>query len=151
MGHSVAARALDGVADAVSLTLPAGGGRHFRLVYILPEENARTEAIKTALADDDYFSHDPLEVRFVDTPAELAAVADHSHGVLMERIGASGLTSNQRLAFDMRIDNPALTAQVLVSAARAATRLSPGAYTMIDIPPVALLPGDRESHLRRLV
>jgi diaminopimelate dehydrogenase len=69
----------------------------------------------------------------------------------MERIGASGLTSNQRLSFDMRINNPALTAQVLVSCARAATRLAPGSYTLIDIPPVALLPGDRMRHIARLV
>lgn len=38
----------------------------------------------------------------------------------------------------MRIDNPALTAQVLVSSARAAVRLAhegkAGAYTLIDIP-----------------
>jgi diaminopimelate dehydrogenase len=69
----------------------------------------------------------------------------------MERIGSSGLSSNQRLSFDMRIDNPALTAQVLVSSARAATRLAPGSYTLIDIPPVALLPGERMRHVARLV
>ncbi|MDR0238647.1 MAG: diaminopimelate dehydrogenase, partial [Deltaproteobacteria bacterium] len=31
MGHSVAARAVAGVADAVSITIPMGGGRHSRL------------------------------------------------------------------------------------------------------------------------
>lgn len=151
MGHSVAARAVEGVADAVSLTLPLGGGRHARLVYIQPEPGADPAAIREKMAADPYFAHDPLEVRFVATPAELAAVADNSHGVLMERVGASGLTSNQRLSFDMRIDNPALTAQILVSAARATARLQPGAYTLIDIPPVALLPGRREEHIARLV
>ena len=34
MGHSVAARAIKGVADAVSITIPVGGGRHSRLVYV---------------------------------------------------------------------------------------------------------------------
>jgi diaminopimelate dehydrogenase len=81
----------------------------------------------------------------------LDAAADNSHGVLLERTGASGRASNQRLSFDMRIDNPALTAQVLVAAARAAARLAPGAYTLIDIPPAALLPGDRKEYLARLV
>lgn len=151
MGHSVAARAVPGVADAVSLTLPLGGGRHARLVYVLPEAGADQEAIGQKLAADPYFAHDPLELRFAATPAELAAVADNSHGVLLERVGASGLTSNQRLSFDMRIDNPALTAQILVCAARASLRLAPGAYTLIDIPPVALLPGDRADHIARLV
>lgn len=151
MGHSVAARSIAGVADATSITIPIGGGRHSRLVYILPEKGASQEKLTALLAADDYFSHDPLDIRFVASPEELSQVADNSHGVLMERIGASGLTSNQRLSFDMRIDNPALTAQVLVSCARAATRLAPGCYTLIDIPPVSLLPGDRMAHIARLV
>lgn len=151
MGHSVAARAVDGVADALALTLPLGGGRHARLVYVLPESGADPAAIRDKMAADPYFAHDSLEVSFIASPAELASVADNSHGVLMERVGASGLSSNQRFSFDMRIDNPALTAQILVGSARAAARLSPGAYTLIDIPPVALLPGEREDHIARLV
>ena len=151
MGHSVAARAIDGVADAVSITIPDGGGRHSRLVYLLPEKGHDNKDIAKRLAADAYFSHDQLDVRFVATPAELASVMDNSHGVLLERTGASGMTSNQQLSFDMRIDNPALTGQVLVSAARAATRMAPGCYTLIDIPPVAMLPGDRMGHIARLV
>ena len=73
----------------------------------------------------------------------------------MERLGASGHSNNQNLVFDMRIDNPALTAQVMASCARAAVRMARdgkcGAFTMIDIPPVALLPGDRMRNVIRLV
>ncbi len=151
MGHSVAARAIDGVADACSITIPIGGGRHSRLVYVLPETGVSFADIKKRLAADPYFSNDPLDVREVKTPEELMAVADNAHGVLMERVGASGHTSNQRLTFDMRIDNPALTAQVLVSCARAITRMPSGCYTLIDIPPVAMLPGERMVHIARLV
>jgi len=151
MGHSVAARAIKGVADATAITIPIGSGRHSRLVYILAEQGHSFETIKKDLAADPYFSHDPLEVREVKSPAEMEMVADNSHGVLMERIGASGTISNQRLAFDMRIDNPALTAQVLVSCARAVTRLGVGCHTLIDVPPVALLPGSREENIARLV
>lgn len=151
MGHSVAARAVVGVADAVSITIPLGGGRHSRLVYVLAKQGESQADIKARLAADDYFAHDPLEVKFVADKEELGRIADNSHGVLMERVGSSGLTSNQHLKFDMRIDNPALTAQVLVSSARAATRLSPGCYTLIDIPPVCLLPGERMEHIARLV
>ncbi|MCL2000940.1 MAG: diaminopimelate dehydrogenase [Planctomycetes bacterium] len=151
MGHSVAARAVPGVADAASMTIPMGGGRHSRLVFVLPKPDASSDAIRSALAADPYFSHDPLEVRFVSSSEELESMLDHSHGVLMERTGASGQTSNQRLTFDMRINNPALTAQVLVAAARAATRMPPGCHTLIDIPPVAFLPGDRMDHIAKLV
>lgn len=151
MGHSVAARTIPGVEDACSITIPIGGGRHSRLVYVLPAAGASFEDIQRRIAADPYFSGDPLDVRAVGSRAELDAVADNSHGVLMERIGASGSVSNQRLSFDMRIDNPALTAQVLVSCARAVTRLSPGCHTLIDVPPVALLPGDRMKNIARLV
>lgn len=151
MGHSVAARSVKGVADATSITIPIGGGRHSRLVYLLMEPGAAFEQAKKDLAADPYFAHDPLEVKQVKSAEELASVADNSHGVLMERIGASGTTSNQRLSFDMRIDNPALTAQVLVSCARAVTRMQPGCHTLIDVPPVALLPGGRMKNIARLV
>ena len=151
MGHSVAARAIKGVADAVSITIPIGGGRHSRLVYVVPEQGETLENIKDRIAADAYFSKDPLDVRCVTSSEELALVCDASHGVLMERTGASGLTSNQKLTFDMRINNPALTAQIMVSCARASVRLNAGSYTMIDIPPVALLKGDRMSAVKNLV
>lgn len=154
MGHSVAVRALPGVADATAITIPDGGGRHSRLVYVALDEGVRFEEARAAIAADPYFSHDPLEVRQVSA-AELPFVADASHGVLLERTGASGLAANQHLSFDMRINNPALTAQVLVSAARAAVRCCGrgrhGAFTLLDIPPVDLLPGDRLAHIARLV
>ena len=151
MGHSVAARAIEGVADAVSITIPVGGGRHSRLVYVLLEPGQNLETVRARIKADNYFAHDELDVRQCMTPLELACVADQSHGVLMERTGASGLTDNQILKFDMRINNPALTAQVLLSCARATTRLTPGCYTLIDVPLVKLLPGDRMEHVRRFV
>lgn len=154
MGHSVAARAIAGVADATSITIPIGGGRHSRLVYVVLEEGACFEDVKKAIQEDPYFSHDPLEVRQVSME-ELPRVADASHGVLMERVGASGMTDNQHLNFDMRINNPALTAQVLVSCARASVRMAAegkrGAFTLIDVPPVQLLPGERMTNIGRLV
>lgn len=154
MGHSVAVRALPGVADAVAITIPDGGGRHSRLVYVVLEKGARFDDVRASIAADPYFSHDPLEVREVSA-AELPFVADASHGVLLERTGASGLTANQHLSFDMRINNPALTAQVMVAVARAVTRRrargEAGAFTLLDIAPVDLLPGERLSHIARLV
>lgn len=151
MGHSVAARSIEGVANATAITIPLGGGRHSRLVFLLPEKGQDQAKIKKNLASDPYFSKDELEIRFVTNEAELKAVADNSHGVFMERVGASGSVSNQHLEFDMRINNPALTAQVLVSSARAAQRMPKGAFTLIDLPPVFLLAGDRFANIERLV
>lgn len=87
MGHSVAARAIKGVADAVSITIPVGGGRHSRLVYVVLEEGENLADVTARIKADDYFAHDPLDVRQCRDREELAFVADQSHGVLMERTG----------------------------------------------------------------
>ncbi len=155
MGHSAAARSLAGVADATAITIPMGGGRHSRHVYVVLEPGFTLEQVTATIKADPYFAHDPLTVTAVKDSQELEMVADASHGVLMERVGASGAAANQHLSMEMRIDNPALTAQILVASARAAVRLCQmeryGCYTLIDIPPIMLLPGDRMELLGRLV
>ena len=88
MGHSVAVRAIKGVADAVSLTIPIGGGRHSRLVYVLPEKGASFEEIKKAIAADPYFVHDPLDVREVESAEDMERVADNSHGASATSVSA---------------------------------------------------------------
>ena len=73
------------------------------------------------------------------------------HGVEMERKGASGSTQNQLLSFSMKVNNPALTAQMLVNAARASLRQQPGAYTLIEIPTIDFLPGEKDEWIKKLV
>ena len=82
---------------------------------------------------------------------DIDALKDTGHGVLMERKGVSGMTHNQLFEFRMTINNPALTSQIMVSCARATTRLQPGAYTMPEIAPMDMLPGDRETLVKTLV
>jgi diaminopimelate dehydrogenase len=151
MGHSVAARAIQGVKDAVSITIPMGGGMHSRVVYVLPEAGEKIDEIRDRIKADSYFAKDPLQVIPVASADELDMVADASHGVLMERTGGYGSVSNQQLRFDMRINNPALTSQILTACARAVVRMPAGAHTMIDVPPIFLLPGDRRRIIERMV
>jgi len=148
MGHSVVARSKDGVADALSVTIPLGTGIHRRMVYVQLEDGADFNDVAQAIKSDDYFCND--ETHIIQT-ADVSALADKGHGVLMTRKGRSGSSDNQLFTFEMRIHNPALTAQVMVSCARACTRQQPGAYTMIEIPMVDLLPGDRETLINQLV
>ena len=148
MGHSVVARSKDGVVDAMSVTIPLGTGVHRRMVYVQLEYGADINAVTKAIKSDDYFKNDELHVIPV---ADIAALADMGHGVNLTRKARSGNTDNQIFTFDMRINNPALTAQIMVSCARACTHQKPGAYTIIEIPPIDLLPGNREEIIRRLV
>ena len=148
MGHTVAVKAIEGVRAALSMTIPMGTGVHRRMVYVEIEDGYDFDAVADAICRDDYFAHDDTHVIRVDSVDELI---DVGHGVHLTRKGVSGRTHNQRISFDMQINNPALTGQILVAAARAAMRLAPGAYTMIEIPPVDLLPGDRDAWIGRLV
>lgn len=148
MGHTVAVKAVAGVKNALSMTIPTGTGVHRRMVYIELEEGFSFEAVASAIKEDDYFVHDETHVFQVE---DVEALKDMGHGVLMERKGVSGRTQNQLFKFDMRINNPALTAQVLVGAARATMKQQPGAYTLIEVPVVDLLPGDKNRWIERLV
>ena len=148
MGHSVCVRSKAGVKNALSMTIPLGEGIHRRMVYVELEEGAKLEEVTAAVKADPYFANDETHVFAVNSVDD---VRDMGHGVHMVRKGVSGKTQNQRLEFNMSINNPALTGQVLVNVARASMRQQPGCYTMIEIPVVDLLPGDRADLVQQLV
>ena len=152
MGHSVAAKAIEGVKDALSMTIPLGTGVHRRMVYVELEQGADFKAVKAAILADDYFAHDETYVIAVPNVDALNNVA---HGVNLVRSGVSGATHNQRFEFNMTINNPALTAQMMVSSARAAYRMQQrgqyGAKTMIELAPIDLLPGTEQELIESLV
>ena len=148
MGHSVCVRSKAGVKDALSMTIPVGQGIHRRMVYVELEEGANLDEVTAAIKADPYFASDETHVFQVDS---VDALNDVGHGVNLVRKGVSGQTHNQLFEFNMKINNPALTAQVLVNVARAAMRQQPGCYTMIEIPVIDYLPGNREDIIRHLV
>ena len=148
MGHTVAVKAIEGVKAALSMTIPLGTSVHRRMVYIELEKGYDFNTVSKAIKSDDYFAHDETHVFQVDN---VESLKDMGHGVLMQRKGVSGLTQNQLFTFEMRINNPALTAQIMVGSARATIKQQPGAYTMIEIPVIDLLPGDKENWIKKLV
>ena len=148
MGHSVCVRSKAGVKDALSMTIPKGEGIHRRMVYVELEEGARLEDVAAAVKADPYFASDETHVFQVESVDD---VRDMGHGVNLVRKGVSGLTQNQRFEFNMQINNPALTAQVLVNVARASLRQQPGCYTMIELPVIDMLPGERADIIEHLV
>ena len=152
MGHTVAAKAIPGIKDALSMTIPMGKGVHSREVYVELEDGADAKEVEALLKADSYFASDETKMIVVES---VAAINSVGHGVNLVRDGVSSNVEGQHFEFSMRINNPALTAQVMVSCARAAVRMQGkhqyGAYTMIELPPIALLPGDEEQLIRQLV
>lgn len=152
MGHTVAVKAIEGVSDALSMTIPVGTGLHRRMVYISLKPGADFSDISDKIKKDPYFCNDETIVTEV---ARIDDYMDTGHGVCMSRKGVCGQTHNQRFEFKMSVNNPALTSQIMVACARAAKRASvkmgPGAYTMIELPVVDLLPGETSEWIKKLV
>lgn len=148
MGHSVAAKAVPGVKEALSMTIPEGKGVHSRRVYVELEEGADFDRVAAAIKADPYFVNDVTTVESVPSVEKINSLM---HGVDLIRSGVSGKTGGQEFEFRMRINNPALTAQVLVCSARAAMRQRPGCYTLVEVPVIDFLPGDKDKLIRELV
>ncbi|GAB1415238.1 diaminopimelate dehydrogenase [Paludibacter sp.] len=148
MGHTVAVKAIKGVKKALSMTIPLGTSIHRRMVYIELEDGYNFDEVAMAIKTDAYFAKDETHVMLTDNVDNLL---DTGHAVNIYRKGVSGTTNNQLFEFNMKINNPALTAQIMVACARATVKAKSGAYTMIEIPVIDMLPGEREDLVRRLV
>jgi len=148
MGHTVCVKSKKGVKNALSMTIPMGTSVHRRMVYVELEEGVSLEEVTKSIKEDPYFSSDETHVFKVPS---VDALKDMGHGVNLTRKGVSGKTQNQLFEFNMKINNPALTAQILVCAARATMKQNSGAYTLIEIPIIDMLYGEKEDLIKRLV
>ena len=137
MGHSVAARACPGVKDALCFTLPLGGGRHRRVLYVVPEEGRPPDTIKEAILKSPYFEHGELDILF---DGDLGRFRRRDHRVKITHTETLASGSAQTLSYRMSIENPVLTGNLLCCASRAALKMSPGCYTLDEVPPRLLLP-----------
>jgi diaminopimelate dehydrogenase len=148
MGHTVAARSVPGVKDALSITRPGDPGCHKRDLYLVIEPGCDFAEVKARVLQDSYFSHDDVRVFQVQ---DVGPLVDTGHRIHVSRKGGASGVHNQLLEFETTFNNPASTAQVMVAAARACTRLSPGAHTMLEVPLACFLPESVDSLLQRLV
>lgn len=148
MGHTVAAKSYPGVKDALSITRPGDPGCHNRDLYLELEPGVDFEQVKAAILTDPYFVHD--SVRVFQVP-DVTPLVDMGHAIQIQRKGGASGVDNQLLHFDTTFHNPASTAQVMIAAARAVTRQAPGAYTMLEIPPLYYLPYPLEEVMQRIV
>lgn len=148
MGHTVAVKAIEGVDDAISLTIPKGVSIHQRQVYVKLKKGYNLENISSKIKNDPYFIHDEVYVLKSDNIRNLI---DMGHSVKIERKGVSGKTHNQRMQYTVSVNNPAVTGQVMVSAARASLKQKPGCYSVLEIPLINFFYGEKEELLSRLV
>ena len=144
MGHTAAVKAISGVKRAVSLTLPNGAGLQKRLVYIELDDGADFNQVADLIRKDAYFINDPTDVVAVKDVSKYDTL---NHGGEIERRYDDII---QR--YQVEGVNPLMTANVLVSSARAAYRAKKteqfGAYTMIERPLVDFIAGTLDDQLK---
>ncbi len=148
MGHSVGAKKVDGIKRALSVTNPKGLGAHARELYVELEEGYELAQVEKDLRQTEYFKDSDLQLYQVEN---IDTYLDYGHGVDLQRKGVASGTHNQLMRFDMRITNPAVTAQVMATSARAAVKQNPGHYYLLEVPLIDMLIGEREENLHALV
>jgi len=133
--HTLAARSVSGVRDALCTELPAGSGKIERYVYVELECGGDLPRVTQVIQTDPLFMDEETLVLPGDS---VAALEDEGHGVVLERLGISAGKAHQRFLLEGRFDFVAVTAQVMIAAARAFPTLAPGAHALADLPPAAL-------------
>ena len=137
MGHTAAVKAIEGVVDAVALTLANGRGNQKRRVYVKADKKENQERIEKAIKADAYFVNDPTEVLFVKDINKYNTL--HHEG----EVERTAQEVNQK--YTVEGINPEFTANVMVASARAVinakNRQQYGAYTLLELPLITFLPG----------
>lgn len=137
MGHTAAVKAIDGVEDAVALTIPKKTCGHRRLVYVKLKPSADMSTVEHAILHDEYFEHDSTKVTFTD---DVSTYKSHAHMVKISRVGCTSDGEKQLLKYEMSINNPALTAQLMIAALRASFGRRPGCCLFPELSPAELFP-----------
>jgi len=172
-GHSDAIRRIPGVAGAIQYTVPkeealaaARSGenpvlstrqKHLRECYVALQEGADAQKVEETIKTmPNYFDEYDTVVHFVSLED---LKRDHSampHGGFVLRSGKSAVGSTQIVEYSLKLDsNPEFTSSVLVAYARALYRMhkegAAGALTVLDVPPMKLLPQSPEEIRAHLV
>lgn len=136
--HTLAARAVPGIRDALCAELRGTDGILRRYVYVEMTRGADFDAAAQAIRSDPLFFDEETVVLQVDS---VATLEDEAHGLVVERWGRAGGKDHQRFLLEGRFDRVAIAGQVMTSAARALPMLRPGAHPLDTVPPANLRPG----------
>ncbi len=174
-GHSDAIRRIEGVQDAKQYTIPISEAlaavragedpvlttrqKHKRECYVVAKEGADKAKIERTIVEmPNYFADYDTTVHFISQEELNRDHAGLPHGGCVIRSGKTGANGENRHVVEYALQlgsNAEFTASVLVAYARAAYRLNQeGAYgckTALDIPPVYLFAGDRDTLIAELL
>ncbi|ULA67019.1 MAG: Meso-diaminopimelate D-dehydrogenase [Nitrospira sp.] len=144
--HTAMARQVAGVKEALCTEQFAADGTRQRYVYVELNKGVDADRVADAIRADPLFLGEETLVFPVES---VAALEQEGRGIVLERRSAPGRSGSQRFLLEARFDEAVLTAQMMVAAARALPRLSPGAHSLLDLPMSALW-GDQAETAERV-
>lgn len=133
--HSSIAGAIPGVKGAMATEQRSSEGVQQNYLYVELEVGFDVSQVERAIRNDPLFAGEETQVFPVDS---IACMEEEGHGVLMERRGSAGAAEHQLFLLEARFSEYALSAQVMVAAARAMTQRGNRAYSLFDLPLGAL-------------
>ncbi|MGZ8382293.1 MAG: diaminopimelate dehydrogenase [Nitrospira sp.] len=133
--HTVMAKSVVGVKDALCTEVRAADGRVQRYVYVELEKGANADLVTQAIRADPLFLGEETQVFSLES---LASLEQEGRGVVVDRRGSSQRLGRRHFVLEGRFDEAVVTAEVMLAAARALPDLNPGAYSLADIPLSAL-------------
>lgn len=133
--HSGIASAIPGVKGAMATEIRTADGKKQNYLYIELEEGSDAGQVEMALRNDPLFVG---EQTFVFPVESISSMEDEGHGVLLERRGSAGGAEHQLFMLEARFSEYALSAQVMVTAAKALSHRRKRAFSLSDIPLGAL-------------
>ena len=133
--HTVMAKNVLGVKDALCTEVRAADGRLQRYVYVELEKGANADLVAQAIRADPLFLGEETQVFPLES---LALLEQGGRGVVLDRRGSLQRLGRQHFLLKGRFDEAVVTAEVMLAAARALPDLDPGAYSLADIPLSAL-------------
>ena len=133
--HTVMAKSVRGVKDALCTEVRTVDGRLQRYVYVELEKGAHADTVAEAIRIDPLFLGVETQVFPVES---LAALEQEGRGVVLDRRGSTQRLGRQHFVLEGRIDEAAVTAEIMLAAVRALPDLEPGAYSLFDVPLTAL-------------
>lgn len=139
--HSSVAGAIPGVKGAMATEQRSAEGVQQNYLYIELEEGYDIQQVEQAIQNDPLFVGEETLVFAVDS---IASLEEEGHGVLMERRGSTGAAEHQLFLLEARFSEYALSAQVMVTSARAMIHRGKRAYSLCDLPIGALWGDFRE-------
>lgn len=143
--HTVMAKSVVGVKDALCTEVRATDGRFQRYVYVELEKGANADVVAQAIRADPLFLGEETQV----FPTEsLASLEQEGRGVVLDRRSSSQRLGRHHFVLEGRFDEVVMTAEVMLAAARALPDLDAGAYSLVDVP-LSTLWGERAGKAER--